>query len=57
MGVTIKVPTSPDLASSYRAATFWDDSGLRAGLEHIADVPPPLDRPVALGQPVDALSA
>src|ERR1700728_4479928 len=27
------------------------------GLEHIADVPAPLDRPVALGEPVDALAA
>jgi acyl-CoA synthetase (AMP-forming)/AMP-acid ligase II len=40
MGVTVKVPTSPDLASSYRAATLWDDSGLRDGLEHIAETDP-----------------
>ena len=30
-------PTPPEVASGYRAAGWWDDSGLREGLEAIAE--------------------
>ena len=40
MGVTVKVPTPADLAASYRDEGFWDDAGLRAGIEHIAEIDP-----------------
>jgi acyl-CoA synthetase (AMP-forming)/AMP-acid ligase II len=38
--VNIRVPTPADLALSYRADTFWDDSGLKDGLETIAETDP-----------------
>jgi acyl-CoA synthetase (AMP-forming)/AMP-acid ligase II len=40
MAVVLTVPTPADLAASYRAGGFWDDSGLRAGLETIAEADP-----------------
>jgi acyl-CoA synthetase (AMP-forming)/AMP-acid ligase II len=40
MGVMIKVPTPADLAASYQAAGLWNGSGLRAGLEAIAETDP-----------------
>jgi acyl-CoA synthetase (AMP-forming)/AMP-acid ligase II len=38
--VNIQVPTPADLALSYQADKFWDDSGLRDGLETIAETDP-----------------
>jgi acyl-CoA synthetase (AMP-forming)/AMP-acid ligase II len=40
MTVKIQVPTPADLAFSYHAGKFWDDSGLRAGLETTAETDP-----------------
>jgi acyl-CoA synthetase (AMP-forming)/AMP-acid ligase II len=40
VGLTIKVPTSADLAASYEAENLWDGSRLRAGLEDIAETEP-----------------
>ena len=40
MGVTVKVPTPDDLAASYRNENLWNDAGLRAGIEHVAESDP-----------------
>lgn len=40
MAVVLKVPTPTDVAASYRAGGYWDDSGLRSGLETIAETDP-----------------
>ena len=40
MGVTVKVPTPDDLAASYRTENLWNDAGLRAGIEHVAESDP-----------------
>jgi len=38
--VTVKVPTPTDLAASYLAESLWNSAGLRAGIEHIAEIDP-----------------
>ncbi len=40
MGVRVNVATPADLATSYRADGLWNSAGLRAGLEHIAEIDP-----------------
>jgi acyl-CoA synthetase (AMP-forming)/AMP-acid ligase II len=37
MTITLRAPTPSDLATQYREAGWWDDKGLRAGLELTAD--------------------